>query len=337
MREFLFMACMPALFFLLGTGILKLLYVGQARRFYVGDKLIAGFMIVSGMAETAHLAAVFLGRSFSDAVFIFMAETAVLSLLSLGLCLWDRKHMDTKSGTRRRGWSGKELNPLLAGLFIIFVLLIIYQIMTIMSGNSVFIEGDMTVETVESFVVTDQVYAVNPLTGNAYEIGMPLRIKIIGLPTMYGSLCAIFGLAATELVWIYIPLITLLLCYMAYGILARIFWPDEKEREKRMLFMVLAAVIFCVGDYMYGMDGFGLLHCGFRGVTLRNMILLPYVFGLALRRKWRVAVLCILAEACIVWTLYGMGACLAVTLGMGAICIWKNRKNKGFHDAGEGV
>ena len=27
-------------------------------------------------------------------------------------------------------------------------------------------------------------------------------------------------------------------------------------------------------------------------------------------------VLCILAEACIVWTLYGIGACLFVTMGM---------------------
>lgn len=330
MEVFLFMVCMPALCFILGTGILTMLYGRQIRRLYIGDKLITGFMTVLGMAEAAHLAAVFLGRSFSDTVFIFMAETAALFLLSFILCLWNMRRGDNERKRQRKGWKGEELSPLLAGLFIVLSLLIIYQIVTIMSGNAVFLEGDMTVETVESFIVTDQIYSVNPLTGNAYEIGIPLRIKIIGLPTLYGSLCKIFGISATELVWIYIPILALFLCYAAYYIMARIFWPEEKERENRMLFMVLAAIIFCVGDYLYGMDGFGLLHCGFRGVTLRNMILLPYLFGLTLRRRWRPVVLCILAEICIVWTLYGMGMCIAVTVGMAAICIWKDSIKRNF-------
>jgi hypothetical protein len=95
--------------------------------------------------------------------------------------------------------------------------------------------------------------------------------------------------------------------------------------------------VFCVGDYLYGMDGFGLLHCGFRGVTIRSTVLVPYVFGLAMRRKWKAAVLGIVAEACIVWTLYGMGVCLLVVLGMAAVRIWQKGRIKGFYEAGEEV
>lgn len=80
--------------------------------------------------------------------------------------------------------------------------------------------------------------------------------------------------------------------------------------------MVLVALLLWVGDYMYGMDGFGVQYAGFRGVSVRMAILLPYTFGLILRRKWKPVVLCILAEACIVWTLYGMGACLFVAVAM---------------------
>ena len=79
--------------------------------------------------------------------------------------------------------------------------------------------------------------------------------------------------------------------------------------------MLFVAAVFCVGDYMYGMDGFGILYSGFRGVTIRNVVLLPYTFAAVLRRNWKLAALCVLGEACIVWTFYGMGTCLLAVSG----------------------
>lgn len=64
------------------------------------------------------------------------------------------------------------------------------------------------------------------------------------------------------------------------------------------------------------MDGFSLLYCGYRGVTVRNLVLIPYVFSLGLRKRWKTVLLCILAEACIVWTLYGLGAGLLTAAGL---------------------
>ena len=69
---------------------------------------------------------------------------------------------------------------------------------------------------------------------------------------------------------------------------------------------------------MPNMDGFGVLSCGFRGVVIRNAVLLPWLFSLLIRKKWIAALPCIFVEACMVWTLYGLGACAAVTAGMAA-------------------
>ena len=258
--------------------------------------------------------------------------------------------------------SGRDITPATVGLFLAFALLVIYQIVTITSGDYIYRTGDMTVETVESFLETDSVYQVNPLTGRPYKNSIsneilnsyyyphvvawldpssdiPFRIQILCLPTLYGILCRIFGLSAARVVWELIPLHVLLMCYLAFDRLAHALFADDKRRGRveRLLFMTLIAAVLCAGDYLYGMDGFGLLYCGFRGVTIRNAVLLPYVFGLALRRRWRLAALCILAEACIVWTLYGMGACLVVTLGMAALRLWYKKRTEGFEEAGRGA
>ena len=67
---------------------------------------------------------------------------------------------------------------------------------------------------------------------------------------------------------------------------------------------------------MYGVDGFNLLCCGWRGVTIRNLVLLPWLFSLCLRGKRFGILLCLAAEVCLVWTLYGLGVCAVVAVGM---------------------
>lgn len=70
---------------------------------------------------------------------------------------------------------------------------------------------------------------------------------------------------------------------------------------------------------MPGVDGFDIFYGGFRGVTIRAAVLLPYLFSCLFERKYLGAVLCILAEACMVWTLYGAGVCLLVTVAWVAL------------------
>lgn len=329
MNDWLLFACMTVLPYIAGRGMLVILYRKQPGKVPIADCVILGWLVAIGLAEAAHLAAVFLGWQFSIATGFMAVAFAAVVCVCMVLLLMEHKLVAGKySGRNRNGVhnnrkqresGGNEITPLRFGLFMAFVFPVIFQILTIMSQDSVYRMGDMTVETVESFLETNAVYAVNPLTGRAYEAGIPLRIMILGLPTLYGALCSIFDIAGTDLVWKYIPLIVLLLSYGAYTLIAGALFDGEKEKDKRLLFMVFVALVFCVGDYAYGMDGFNIMHCGFRGVVIRNMVLVPYAFGLALRRKWRPAMAVVLAEACITWTFYGLGVCVVVLAGMAVV------------------
>lgn len=322
MRELLVLVCLAGFCALSGSAALGILYGGRTAGFGLGDRIIVGMTTVVGLAEAAHLAAVLAARPFTDAVRLFGLAGLLWGLAAAVIC--SRMRTKERGDSARPGGSGREVTPLLAAAALVFGLLALWQAITVASGRHIYLAGDMTVETVESFLETDGIYQADPLTGQAYEAGVPLRIRILCLPTLYGILCRVSGLQAAELVWKLAPLAVLLLSYLAFWILGGVFF--EGDIEKRMLFMAVTALVFCVGDSMYGMDGFGLLCCGYRGVAIRGGILLPYTFGLALRGRWRAIVCCVLAEACIVWTLYGLGACLLAALGMGAVCALRGRR-----------
>ena len=335
MNILLLFTCMIILPVILGHGVLKGLYIRRVQKTYMAEKMIVGWLVVIGLAQAAHLAAVFLGWSFSQAVKVFAIAVLAFAVFAGGIWLWSaRKTMGAERKLPRRNTQKAifEVTPFRFGLLLVFGLLVIWQIVTLVSKDAVYRTGDMMVETVESFLETDRVYAINPLTGRAYESGIPLRIKILGLPTLYGALCSLFQLSGVDLVWRYIPLMVLFLSYLAFWLIGKVLFDSEREFDKRLLFMVLVALLFCVGDYMHGMDGFGILHCGFQGSVIRNVVFIPYAFALALRRRWRPAVLVILAEGCIAWTLYGLGMSLVVLLGMAAINRIQHKKGSGFYN-----
>ena len=122
------------------------------------------------------------------------------------------------------------------------------------------------------------------------------------------------------MVWKVVPLLTLLGCYMAYYTVSKALF--EEDVQKRWIFMIMVAVILWLADSMYGLDGFGVQYAGFQGVSIRMAILVPYTVGLVLRRKWLLVALCVVVEACIVWTFYGMGVCLLVAVGMIGMKRW---------------
>lgn len=312
---------------LLGKGALRILYGKHpARGMTWADRMLAGWMLVTGSAEAAHLGAVVLGRSFSDCEKLFLLIVAALLLIALALLFLEsfrkRQHKSAQREAEREAErirlkeSMEGRNDCLAEqiLFLVFGAIVLIQVLSGVAGQKIYPAGDMTTETVNSILATDSVYQVNPLTGQAYTLGMPLRLKILCLPTLYAFLCDLFGLSADLVVWTIVPAFILLGSYVAFYTVAGALFPGD--RRKRGIFMIFVALVLWVGDYMYGMDGFGVQYAGFRGVTIRMAILLPYTFGLILRKKWRLVPLCILAEACIVWTLYGMGWCLFVAAAM---------------------
>lgn len=295
--------------FLLGSGAIKILYrenIGGA--FSWGDALLHGICVEIGFLEVVHLAALFLGRTLTEAAFLWggLILFSCAVILAGGVFLYCRARAKNKAGNRLM--TGEKLNGAQRAVLVIFGISVLLQAVFVITGRGISWKGDLTLETVQSFLAFDGIYRINPLTGAPYTAGVPLRIEILSLPTLYAALCRLFGASPALVVGRLVPAAVLLAAYCAFSRLGRQLF--AQDRMGRYCFLLAVSLILWVGDYMTVMDGFQLLHCGYRGTAVRAGILLPYTFCMCLRGKWQSAVLCILAEACIVWTFYGFGACL---------------------------
>lgn len=281
--------------------------------FRISDILIGGSLIIIGLTEVAHLAGCLLGWSFLSVTDLLLAETVLFVLTVLLVSLIGRKKKAKAVNGAAQSGSGK--NEVNAGMQWILtgalVFLILIQMLRILSGDRAWLEGDMTLETVNTFLAENAVHSVNPLTGTAYTAGMSFRLKILCLPTLYGTISRWSGMAPTDVVYRLIPCLTLGLGYFAYGKLGNDVFEGNPIKVRTFLLMV--GILFSTGAYMPGVDGFDVFYGGFRGVTIRAIVLVPYLIACLMERKYFGAVLCILAEACIVWTLYGAGVCLLIT------------------------
>lgn len=267
--------------------------------------------MIIGLAEAAHLAALFRELSFAECSGLLGGLTGAVLVCVAGILL-ARRHRAAKSGTGA-GQRG-EVDRRTLVLYGLFLAVAASQLIFICMGDTMYREKDMTVETVGSFLASDAVYQVNPMTGMPYQEGMPLRWKILCLPTLYGSLCRLTGLRPELVVWIMVPAAVLFGCYAAFSVLGKALFPEDGRRQA--CFLLVVAILLWVGAYGYGMDGFGVLFCGWRGTTIRNVIILPWLLSLCIRKKWPGVLLGVLAEACIAWTLYGLGTSVAVAAGM---------------------
>ena len=301
--------------FLLGTGVTRFLYGNLAKKDYFWeDRLLAGIMTMIGLAEGAHLGATIRGQSILDfKKYYLLLLGAFLAVCVLFLAVMTL--LQRKGAKERESASTKGSFPSLQGLkeiqrnegvvLVLFLGLTAIQLFQILFQVHVYQDRDLTLETVMSFLQTGKIYEVNPLTGAAYELGVPSRWKILCLPTLYAAMGMLPGTTPEQVTYHFIPAITLVASYLAYLSLGRALFPEKKGR--RWLFLLLVAFLMSVGDYLFGMEGFGLMHGGFQGTTIRGAVLMPYLFGLCLRRKWKLAVCVAAVESCIVWTLYGLG------------------------------
>lgn len=298
-------------------------FVGKRRRNRVqvpdwADALLTGELILTGLAVTAHVAAVFTGQSFSRCMVIFLGILGAALLLTAVLFLFCGMARGRKKGSEGEGQpaANAKSRPDSAEMFLtgIFWVLVVSQLLWLLWNAGTYAKGDMTVETVGSFLQTDSLYRVNPMTGQAYGEGIPNRLKILCLPTLYGFFCRLSGLSPESVVTAAVPVWVFVSSYAAFSCVAKCLFPES--RKKRLCFLIAIVIVMWAGCGFHSMDGFSLLYCGYRGVTIRNLVLIPWLLSLCLRKKWKMTVLCILAEAGIVWTFYGMGACLLTAAGL---------------------
>lgn len=287
-----------------------------------GEMAAAVFCLVIGAAEVFHLGCAFGVTALQTGAYLWGAFACLLILAGAALIIRNRGWMSGMCKVFRKAEAGESTSDTCAGkkckseaiFTVMFAACAAWQLYRIFAGNIEIPENDMTLETVRSFLQTNGIYTVNPLTGDAYTAGIPLRIRILCLPGMYGFLCSLTGLDPEFAVCRLVPAVVLVLGYWMYGLLAGVLFPEDRTARAAMLFA--AAFLYQCGDYLPVMDGFLALHCGFTGTAIRNCVLFPFALYLCLQKKWAAALLCICAEACIVWTLYGLGVCAFVTAGL---------------------
>lgn len=278
------------------------------------------FLCSIGIFEAGHLAGVFGKLSISDCgriIAVMMIAAVGLSLIGI-FVFWRRKGMEcVRKAERKNGKRGQLWIP-----GAVLVLLLAMQIYGVFSTYMPETPGDIMQETVNSFLATDEIYSVSPLTGKAFG-GVPMRYEILCLPTMYTLLCRWFGILPEVLLKKVVPIVVMCTSYMAYYLLGGRLFGKEEDGEKRLWFVVFVALIFCLCEKMPYMEGYGILHGGYMGTTIRNSILVPLTIYALLGKKWLLTGLCVLTEVCIAWTLWGLGVCTAVAAGMlvmDAIC-----------------
>lgn len=317
--------CMLVIPWVIGSGILRILYKNHGtEEFSLCDALLTGWIAVIGTAEAAHILAVFGRLSLTRCAALFGGLTVLQVLLSLAVWFWTR--------FRKGAGSGKGSLQKPSFLFVLPALLLFSQMAYILLAGGIYLSRDMTVETVASFLYTDGIYQVNPMTGAAYEGGIPFRLELLCLPTLYSVLCRFFSLEPQTVVWLVMPCVMLICCFGAFRCVGRSLFPESVKCQD--CFLAVAAALLWVGSYALGMDGFGVLCSGWRGVVVRNTVLIPYLISLCLRKKWKLVILCIAAEVCIVWTLYGAGACLLLAAGM-TVCRFAERSARSEQESGK--
>lgn len=312
--------------FWVGRAALRILYGAKGQSgLNREDNYLTGICVCIGVGEGANLLAVSGRFSLNQAGLVMGILLLGGSLVSFGIWSVNRFRGKQMAGSLRETKEQKKLlegHFLTAGQQLVFIfcgISILVQLVVIMLKNMHYPEGDMTLETVQSFLAQNSVWTVDPLTGNAFLQGVPLRIKLLCLPTIYACLGKGFGTDPLFVTGGMIPAVVLLGSYLAYDRLGSYLF--GKSKEKRGLFLFIVSLLFWLGTYMTQMDGFGLLYRGYAGTTIRAAILLPYTICMGLKKRWKSVFLCVLAEACIVWTLYGAGLCLAAGVLLFAISL----------------
>lgn len=311
--------------FLLGVPVLRIFFGKEYRNTCsVADSILHGSCVFVGIGEAAYLVGVFGGSALERVSFLWLVLLAAGVTASAAVWLLCCKR--GKKCSCGNGW--KEVSPnqklfcmVCLGLLALSVL---FQ-MVFLAGGS-YRGGDMTFETVETVLADGGFFVSNPMTGQPYKAGVPLRLQILCLPGMYAALCEISGLDPITLVGKVIPVLVLLGSYLAYFRLGRTLF--GKNRTALCLMLLAVSGLFWCGGYLVSMDGFQLLACGYRGTAIRNGILIPFTLSMCLEKKYQSALAAILAEACMVWTLYGLGSCFFVAAVMYVLQWLKSRKER---------
>lgn len=278
--------------------------------------LLTGLWVLLGCAEAAHLITILTDRSLQTYILLW----GVLSLAGLFVCsavmliLW-RKYK-TECGI------GKNLH---SPWMILFGILFVITLCRIWGGYVPDLQ-DAVYDIVIGNLETGSVMTVHPFLGTVTEASVPMRFQILGLSSLYTALITISQQSQYMIMCKIVPL-----CLWCFSML--LYWAFSRElfgenQHKRWLFVSLIAFLYLITDGREGLVGYRLFFAGFSGESIRAVLLIPYTFLVCWKRNWMFALIAVLAEACLVWTTYGVGYCFCILVCMFAVHFLSDRRAK---------
>ncbi|MCR4896394.1 MAG: hypothetical protein K5891_06420 [Lachnospiraceae bacterium] len=365
----LFLALLPLL---LGQGLQTIPELLTGKKARLPEKYLSGSLLFVFAAEGAHLLTLLRKGTLGDAmkimgICVIALATVSYVLMMVGIVRRTLKKAEAEKAAAADNANMTEMSDPVentekkskiksgdAGLFAVATALLMLLLAGyLLTGNHLNFTGDMTVETVNALLEDAPLYTINPMTGQPYETGIPSRLTILCLPTLYALLCKAFGLSAMTVVWRVASLFWLVnvLCAVLY--LARILFPEEISSDEsrqgpavsrdpseaeprdrnaslhRSIFAFLCLFLLFASDRAIGLPGFSLLHMAYGARCIRALVLLPTLAAAFFDRRYLLCCMCILAETCILWTHFGAGLTFLFFLLLIALRLVTDRKKGG--------
>lgn len=302
-----------------GMGLLSVFYAKKHEyEITVSEGFVLGSIACIGLMEVIHMIGLVGDLALAQVKILLGIAILVLTCLSVVFLVVLAIKQKKRLGIFVKHQNARTVFPFL------FLALLLIQLLYVYCAEAMVTPGDIILETVQSFLAEEGIYRVMPLTGEVSEFGLPLRYKILCLPTLYALLSESFQVDAQLLVCNIIPVVVLAGMYFSYYYLSGVLF-GKSAVGKRYLFLLLVAMLIFFMDGGVASNGYSGLHSGYLGTSIRNLILVPYVFAASLEKRWWKAMLCVLAEACIAWTFWGCGVCLVIGLGMFVLSLVETR------------
>ena len=279
--------------------------------------IVTGLWVLLGCAEAAHLITLITDRSLQTYTTLcgaFCLAGLLAYLIILGG--WYR---------RQKGNRNVQIRFCFSPYMIVFAITAGLTIYHFVRGYVPDLE-DAVYEIVTGNVQSGSIMTVHPFLGTETSAGMPLRMQILGLSSLYSALVTISQQSQYMILCKVVPLVVWGISLLIYSAFAeKLFFGNI---HKRWAFLSLVAGMYLLTGTSEGMAGYRLLYAGFCGETIRGVLLLPYTLYVCWQRKWLLAVLAIVVEACLVWTTYGVGYAFLITVCMVILHLCLDRRGK---------
>lgn len=138
-----------------------------------------------------------------------------------------------------------------------------------------YVREDVVLNTVRLNLSTNTINQYNPLTNRPYEQGLIMSKKIITLPTYYTYLAKHWGIDARTLVYVIIPIQTIICLYSVYELMMTALLKGVKKKIYISKFIL--GVMLLSGDYFNGAAGYRILWNGYSGDIIVALIMITYI------------------------------------------------------------